>query len=432
MKFKKVLLVTLFLLPTLIQAQSEQLQREIRIAEGILQELFQDNLRSESPFFTFNNNRVSSDYIPGYGVHFILGNSMWNNNRNAAQINEIRIARSEENRSASVTVRNDKENIDSETEEVNPEELEERMMEYFTQYASLLRNLPENEHIRLSIGLPSPGTNIFIIRGQANQNIEFPKITKWVNKRDVLQLERGEISESRFMQQIQTADLSEVSETRDFNIFKSILDTSLQEADFEQLRIRSSSAYTYLPGFGIQFNLNANIRGSGAFNFSFAPNSTSDMDLDFEIDIDEDSIHRLNEELERNMDSVQIESRNKMREELKRDMDSMRFISRNTLDSLQVAIEDLAGSVRTAFTVDREPIDPEVLEGDKELLYEEITRAIQEYGNTLSSLPDGEFIIVSVNWSSRETNLPERTYIRLKKNELSSGGAPNIQEVERN
>ena len=410
MKLKTIILITLFLIPGLTQAQNEQLQREIRIAEGILQELFQENLRDESPFIAFRNNQVSSDYIPGYGVHFILGNSLWTNNLNPAQINEIRIVQNTENRSARIALRNEDQNIPIEAEEVTAEELEERMIEYFTQYASLLRSLPDNEHIRLSTGLRSPATSIFITIDQGSRNVAFPKITKWVNKRDVLEFENGRINESQFLQQIKAADLSEVSEKRDFNIFKSILDTSVQEADFKQLRIRGSSSYTYLPGFGIQFNLNTNTRGSSPFGLLFTPSDLADVDVDFSIDIQSNQLSGEREALRRELDSVRIESR-------------------KALDSLRVAAEDLAVSVRTALTSEREPIDPELVKNDKQLLYAEITRAIQDYGSTLSSLPDDEFIIVSVNWSTRETSLPERTYIRLKKKDLTTGNLPDIQEV---
>jgi len=419
MKLKLILLIALFLFPVHTQAQSEQLQREIRIAEGILQELFQENLRGESPFIAFTSNRVTSDYIPGYGVHFILGNSLWTNNLNPARINEIRIVQSTENRRASVAVRNDDQDANSEAEEVTVEELEKRMKEYFTQYASLLRNLPENEHIRLSTGLRSPATNIFISLDQGSRNIDFPMITKWVSKNDLLEFENGRISEDRFIQRIQYADLSEVTEKRDFNIFKSILDTSVQEADFKQLRIRSASSYTYLPGFGVQFNLNANTRGSGPLGLVFSPGSPSDIDMDVRFD------------MQGNITSGD-------REAFRREMDSIRNESRKALDSLKVAVEDVAISLRdaavsfrSAYTMDREPIDPELVRNDKKLLYDEVTWAIRDYGSTLSSLPDDEFIIVSVNWSARDSTLPERTYIRLKKSELSTDNLPDIQEIAR-
>lgn len=414
MKLKTLLLIVLFIIPSLIQAQSEQLQREIRIAEGILQELFQENLKNEFPFIAFSSNRITSDYIPGYGVHFMLGNSLGTTSVTVAP--SIQIVQSGNNRTVVRGVDNVDQNSEGEDDRLTIDELEMRMTEYFTQYASLLRNLPDNEQIRLSTGLNSQISRVFITIDQGNRNFNFPRITKWVSKSDVLAFESGRINESQFTQRIQSADLTEVSDQRDFNIFKSILSTSLQETGFEKLNIRSASSYTYLPGFGIQFNVNAGTRG-GPFN-AFFSNIAGASDMDFNVNVDVRG-------------NIESEDRETMRKEL----DSIRLESRRTLDSLEVAIADFAEvavSFRDAFIEEREPIDPEILENDKELLYDEIERAIRDYGNTLSSLPDDEFIIVAVNWSTRESTLPERTYIRLKKNELSSRNALEIQEVTRN
>ncbi len=435
MKLKTVLLITLFLLPALIQAQNEQLQREIRIAEGILQELFQENLDDEHSFFVFRGNQITSDYIPGYGVHFILGNNLWAGHLSPSQA--VHMVRSGNNSTVVRSAGDDDQNSNGDVDEVTVEELEMKMTEYFTQYASLLKSLPENEHIRLSTGLNSQITRFTVSVGQGDRNIDFPKITKWVSKSDVMEFQSGEISESQFTQQIQSADLSEVSEKRDFNIFQSILTTSMQEADFEQLRVRSASSYTYLPGFGIQFNVNASTRGSGPLSVLLSRiEDAPDIDFDVSVEVQE-NMERAHSEAMNN----EIEQREVLRLEMdsiKLEMDSLRLISQSSLDSLQSTIENgledvanVAVSFRNALIEEHEPIDPELLESDKELLYDEIERAIIDYGNTLSSLPDDEFIIVSVNWSSRESTLPERTYIRLKKNQLSNGDALEIQEVPR-
>lgn len=444
MKLKALLLIALYLLPALIQAQNEQLQREIRIAEGILQELFQENLDDKHPFMVFRGNQITSDYIPGYGVHFILGNNLWAGHLSPSRA--VHMVRSGNNSTVVRTAGDDDQNSNGDVEEVTVEELEMKMTEYFTQYAPLLKNLPENEHIRLSTGLNSQITGFTISVGQGDRNIEFPKITKWVSMSDVMEFQSGKMSESQFTQQIKSADLSEVSEKRDFNIFQSILTTSMQEADFEQLRVRSASSYTYLPGFGIQFNINANTRGSGPLRailskIGEAPN----IDFDVSVEVQENMERAQREARRLDIDSVRLESRRaldslqfavanaqvSLQTALNQELDSERLESRRILDSLQYDLEGAQISLRAAFTGDREPIDPELLESDKELLYNEIERAIIDYGNTLSSLPDDEFIIVSVNWSSRESTLPERTYIRLKKNQLPRGDALEVQEIPR-
>ena len=53
--------------------EAQQRDRDIKIAEGILAEIFDTQSSSKNGFLTgFKNRNVRREYIPGYGVHFTV------------------------------------------------------------------------------------------------------------------------------------------------------------------------------------------------------------------------------------------------------------------------------------------------------------------------------------------------------------------------
>lgn len=424
MEFKKYTfpILILFLFPALMAAQSDQLQREIRIAEGILNELFSENLQSVSPFIALPGNRITSDYIPGYGVHFVIGDRILSSNIRVS--GRMEVVRTEGNRTA-IEMRTE-DNDEAETD-ISRESIEDKIHEYLIHYAPLIQALPEDEYIRVTTGPRAQLNQVFISLTVGERKFDFPKITKWVSVRDLQQLRSGRINEQQFLSRVQSADLSEVSEARDFNIFNSILESSVRSADFEHLRVRKGAPYLYLPGLGVQFNLNASSPGAGMFSFirSAGHNQDIDLDLDFDVDMDVRSIRPAG------VPAMNVDELDSLRREvtIRQDIDSIRVTAEQSLDSLKVVLEDLSVSISDLFTGNREQPDPAVLESEKNLLYNEIKRTIKEYGTTLSSLPDGEMLIISVNWTGRSTDLPQRTYLRIRKSDIASSSEPVIQEI---
>lgn len=427
MKLKKYTLsvLILFLFPAFLAAQSDQLQREIRIAEGILSELFSENLQGESPFIALTGNRVTSDYIPGYGVHFVIGDRLLSGNVRVS--GRMEVVRTDGDRRI-IEMRNTDEN--GSEPDITQESIEQKIHEYLVQYAPLIQSLPEDEYIRITTGPRAQLNQVFISLTVGEREFDFPKMTKWVSVRDLQQLRSGRITEQQFLNRVQTADLSDVSETRDYNIFNSILESSVRSGDFEHLRVRRGAPYIYLPGLGVQFNLNVSSPGSGILSFIRATgdNPDMDMDLNFDINIDKDiRTPRPAGDLSINADEL-----DSIRREIKisrEEIDSIRATAVQSMDSLKVVLEDLSVSIGDLFTGNRERPDPEDLDREKNLLYNEIKRTIKEYGTTLSSLPDGEMLIISIHWSGRNTDLPQRTYLRIRKSDITSSSEPVIQEI---
>ena len=413
----------LFLFPALLAAQSEQLQREIRIAEGILNELFTENLQGESTSIPLNRNRITSDYIPGYGVHFVIGDRLLA--RNIRLSGRMEVVRTDGARSV-IEMRSTDE--DESTPEITRESLEKKMNEYLVQYASLMQSLPENEYIRVSTGLRAQMSQVFISLSVGERSYDFPKITKWVSGRDLQQFRTGRITEEQFLSRVESADLSEETETRDYNIFNSILESSVRSADFEHLRVRKGAPYIYLPGLGIQFNLNVSTPGSGISSIIRSAANDPNMNLDFVIDRD----IRLNRPTgESSVNSDELAS---MRREIvisREEIDSIRVSAEQSMDSLKVLLDDLSVSIKNIFTGNQEELDPEKLKYEKNLLYKEINRTIKEYGTTLSSLPNDEMLIISIHWTGRDANLPQRTYLRIRKSDITSSYEPVVQEILR-
>jgi len=409
----KAILIILMLLPCFAFAQSEQLQREIRIAEGILQELFADQPGSEHPFVGTRSSRVSSDYIPGYGVHFQIGD---NPLAQAVRVSrEIRVIQRDGNHTNART-----EQDSGNDSELIREAIEQKMTEYFTQYAPLLQNLPDEEFVRLSTGVTSRQGNVIISLSGENRSHPLPKITKWVQKRELNRFREGSITEQQLIQRIQTADLSETEEKRDFNIFKTILDTAANNTGLEYLRFRSSP-YTYLPGFGVQFHLNASSRGAFILGMDFETPVIRDFNFDFDTTKNPDMAIDIQKNLAGHGS-----------ERFTINVDSLRWVAGRSLDSLRVAMDDMAISLRNIFPEERKQPEDGELTREKEKLYNEFLQTITEYGSTLSSLPDNEFLIVAITWPSRSTELPQKTYIRIKMRDLAAGRTPEIQEIERN
>lgn len=412
MKVKSILII-LILIPSFIQAQSEQLQREIRIAEGILQELFAGEQASGHTIIGVRSSRVVSDYIPGYGIHFQIGESFWWSG--PLQLSrEIRVIQRD---GSHISDRPDKDS--DETSEERKQVTEQKMIEYFTRYAPQLQNLPDNEFVRISTGL-RPQQNIFIISSsEERRGRTIPMVTKWVQKQDLRRFSEGSITEQQLIQRIQTADITETPEKRDFNIFKTILDTSTNNAGLEYLRFQSTP-YTYLPGFGVQFHLNASQRGATFIGMDFEPYVIKNLNFDFDTTKNLD----LAIDIQRNVTGSNPER-------FKFNADSLRWMAGRSLDSLRIVMDDLAVSLSNALPIDAGQPEDGVMTSEKEKIYDEIIQTIKEYGPTLSSLPDGEFLNIAITWPSRSTELPQRTYIRIKKQDLMAGRTPEIQEIER-
>ena len=403
-----------------VQAQNDALQREINIAESILNEIFTSDDQPDFPLFGFRSGHITTDYIPGYGVHFSVGENI--------SARSIKISGTFRVESNSVRDQN------GENRSVTADAVEEKIMEYITDYASAIQNLPNDESVRISYGLRS-GTNrvISVLTNLEGYTADIPKMTFVLNGADLKRHRDGQISDDQLISRVQKTDLSEIEEKRDLNIFASVLESSLNSTDTEHLRVNQKPNYEYLPGLGVHYHVNVSMKSS--FNFSGLMDwarkidSLDFDDIDIQIDFEDlssesnsDSTFIFNMpdsgRFEFNMDSLNINS-----EQFKERIDKIRQHS----DEMRERSEQVRSEIEIRMN-QQNSVD---LTDDVDKIKSVIAESIHDYGSTLKSLQNGELLRITLNWRGQNDTMPEQTKIRISKSDLMNGNDPVMEDLSR-
>jgi hypothetical protein len=400
---KSALLFPLILLMTLATGSlfaqsSDRFDRDIRIAEGIIEELFGAE-DSPWPALSRNVRSVSGQYIPGYGIHFsVHANS-------APAIIEMR-----REGQVSVSVNG---SSDSNTE--NSRELvEERFMEYLKNYAPLISELPDDEVVRLTFGGQSSAPNVFMVRSvTSDRDHKTTHVTAWAKASDILAYHDNSISESEFENRVELIDLADRETERDQTVFASILQTSLEEIS-DTIRVRRSPAAEYLPGLGLSYTINANLR-SGWFDFG-------DIQIDgFRIETDSLSV-----EISNMLEEIDFSEVGRIAERI----DSISGFRSSDFDA-----DELRRSAEEAreriVERQRENLSDEDVNRLVDRFHEALVETVQDYGPTLRSLNSDEMLLITINWAGRHSALPARTELRIQKSDLLDGDEPTLEVVNR-
>jgi hypothetical protein len=386
-------------------AQDEQTDRDIRIAEGILTELFSD--RDEEVLLSGRfRNRVQGEYIPGYGIHFKIGRSV------PDQITRV-ILRGQEGRA-------------SESEAEDPaakrERIEEKITDYFLNYAGVLRGLNDGDHVRLTYGQDNrTGRVIMLLPGTDQQREEGVKISAWVPYADIRSHQNGGLSDSQLRNRIMFYDFSDSEEKTDLNIFASVLQTAIQNADMEHIRISSKPSVEFLPEMGAHFHVHLSA------GRRFMPASFGSTDHSIDVDaLLKGMPEQFQVEIPRMkflFDSlrVKLSEPDGSPDRMNRELNELRVLN----DSLRTQTPRFMAFQSAA------PADTLDLSADAEIVMDTLRDVIRDYGPTLSSLDDSQWLMITVQWPSRSRNLPDRTYLRITKSDLLAGVPPDIREVMR-
>ncbi|HKL15797.1 MAG TPA: hypothetical protein VJ915_09205 [Balneolaceae bacterium] len=404
---KSAILLPLILLMTLVAGSlfaqsSDRFDRDIRIAEGIIEELFGAE-NSPQSYLGRNTRNVSGQYIPGYGIHFSIAANY------APAIIEMR---REGQVRISVNGSDDSDSDDSRG--LSRDIVEERFMEYLMNYAPLFDDLPGDEVIRLTFGGQSDAPNIFMLRSTINnENRDFTNLTAWVTASDIRAFDENSISESEFENRVEIIDLEDQEEERDQTVFASILQTSLSEIS-DTIRVRRSPKAEYLPGLGLSYTINANVR-SGWFDFG---------DVKIEgLRIETDS---LSVEISNMLEGIDMSGIQDL---------AQRIDSITGLKSPDIDTEELERSAREAGERIREQQRESLSDEDVNKLVDRfhgvLIQTVQDYGPTLRSLENDEMLLITINWTGRHTALPARSELRIQKSEILNGEEPVIEEIQR-
>lgn len=400
---------------------NQQRQRDIKIAEGILTEIFDGGSSSENTYFSgFRSQHVRGEYIPGYGVHFTVSPGFSN-------FIHIRDFRSDDEE---VRVGISRNGSSSKTASDTEEEIRDKVYEYMKTYASLIRGLSDDETVRVTYTPNQRGAATWVFVGDSELTVEPQSgISFWARVDDLKKFRNGSISEQELMDRIQTHELNSDESYKDFNVFASVLETALNSVETEYLRVNRKPQMEYLPGLGVRYRIQVSTKPSIILDdihfldgdFEFRMDSLR-INLDESLRLMEESLNPLILKLDSVLDfDMSEEEREKIRQELQ----EQRRVIQIHQDSLQNSLRPLAAPSppARASNVDLQP--------EADAIMEELFSIIENYGSTLTSLENEEMLMISVNWSGRSDDLPERTEVRIKKSDLLRGEKPDIEEIER-
>jgi len=420
MKNRKIIALATFLLilpAGVLFAQTPDIhERDIRIAEGILAELFD----AKETGFTLRGasvRGVTGEYIPGYGAHFKIGANIHPQTlrvviRGHAQIEQ------------------DEEQDPPASEEENRAFIEEQFMEYFKNYASLLRGIPGDEVVRLTFGDNRSARTVFSFPPRPDrQRDPIPSISAWASVSDISAYSEGNLTDEEFENRIRVKDLSEEETQRDQEVFASILETALGQAGTENLRVRRSPVSEYLPGLGLNYQVHVSLRSwpfMGDFNLD-----DIEVNLDnLQIDISDLELNFMKiDSLIHHGRSFSGDTRRMHRDSIRTQRDSLVRVYR---DSLRPHRENVQRSARMfRQNMEESKIPDEVILEEIDKLHAELKQTVMDYGQTLRSLQDDEMLIITLHWAGRHPALPERSELRIRKSALLDGAEPEIQVTER-
>lgn len=410
--------------------EQDQTNRDIRIAEGILSELLKES--DTENYFHGSIRSVKGEYIPGFGVHFKAASNTSSRTLRMVIKGHAQIEEAEE------------EMDPSEKREENRAFVEERFMEYLKNYASRIRGVPEEEVIRLSFGARSPVRTLVIHHSDSDRPDTIPSISMWASVADINAYNNQQIDEEEFESRVQVRGLSDQKTEKDQEVFASILETALNQADTESIRIRRSPQIDYLPGMGLHYHINAS---SGSHRFF------GDLDIDnLELQLDSLSIEisNLTEHLGERLlvpiavkldsllddwspgDSLAHEIRDSLRRSNREYQNNI--MNSREIDSLRRQAENAGKQVERELRMNsrsnEQTFSEEEIRTDIEKIHTELIETVKEYGSTLQSLKEDEMLMITIHWNHRNGELPSRSQLRISKEDLLDGVQPRIEEID--
>ena len=446
------ILVT-FIITTGSPAQSadsnqSKIDRDIRILKTILAEMFRaevvnDQQGSDIVMRLAPNELSASDlngyYQPGYGIILsIPGNlsgdfiTIVNNNNGDAKLYFVY---GESGKSEKVLV--------------NEESVEAKVRDFFQSYLSPVSYLPENERVLLIVGeSPLSGsrrTSLFVITGDSKPANSLPKAAYSIGISDVKELSNGKINESQFQTRVKKeAIFDKKANQNDLSIFSTILSSAFEGEDLK-LIITGEPDFIRLNDFGVFYKTDLKTPFRIIIGSSNWQISTPRMEFDFKVNTD--SIEDFNFDFKFDMDSL-VKEMDKYRSNIA-NIDTLRFQYRIDIDSLRNKAAVLRDSINLGrkelnesltklneemrkmareknkistitFSQDSSSVADTVnyeLELDKSLGL--VKDVIADYGVTLKSLEEDEYLLINLNMNVKRDNFPKRVNLRVKKSDIN-------------
>lgn len=358
---------------------TNRMNRDIKIMENILGEMFKTQFTSKEGtiqvrsqgytiFGSGSSGNVKGTYIPGYGVIFMIPSI---SNRYSI------VSRSGSDRQ--VVFQYSSDNNDSDRS-IDKESVTNRISEFLQDYASTIGQLKNDESILVIYGSANSSSDrvsVYNLRGAVvdalgenkddeEQNKPLPVISVSVKKSDLEAYRAGRLNADAFKNRLSTST-SEEKERLDLKVLGNIFGTALGDGDGNQYHLINSNSlsYMYLDNFGALYSLDLH-RGHGFGTVTLRGG---------------------------------VFGSNRDRNE-------------QEIEELKVKLQE------------REKELNESLEKEYDALIAKTKEFIVDYGRTLSSLKDDQYLLVSLNINDSSDIVPKRVDFQVKKstfNQLDRG-----------
>jgi hypothetical protein len=365
-------------------ANMNRMSRDINIMENVLQEMFKTNwgersgnIRVRGGAFSFGHmGEINGTYVPGFGVIFTIPST---------QPNFVVFGDSDEE-----DVSYQFEYGENESgKKVTQESVTNNIVEFLRDYGSTMSQLPDNEKVMVIYKSSKYDNRVFSTAGQQLKKRDLiPTISVVASKSDLQAYRSGSISENQFQNQlaISTSDPSEEG-PRDLKIMANIFETAFEESDEQTFRISGSVDHLKLDNFGALFSFDARYAQHSEWNFS---------DIQKSVEI-----------LRKNAERMRVE----MEKDIRSSVDSVRAIEREKIKKNQ---QQQKAEITGAYNQFRQQLKEYVV----------------DYGRTLNSLENNQYILVSVTLQSRVDEIPERLDLQVQKSTLSAIDRGDISRQE--
>ena len=356
---------------------ANRMNRDIRIMENVLSELFKveakshvsssaDNrtveVRGRATAFTFNSfgrssEQVTGDYIPGYGVIFKVPAML------SANISRISVNRDDRGEKVlSFYYDSDDASGDS---QITEEAVKQRITNFLKDYAPTIGQLDKEERVTIVYGErkgAAPKVRIFNFSDEAEQETEIepiPVITVSAKAGDLASLRNGRLSSDDFDKQlsVKTSDENK-KQPMDLQVMSNILKTAFEDGGDEAFHLVTSNSLSYvnIEGFGVHYTLDMH-RGHGLQSITLRAFSRFE-ESDAEVD--------------------------------------------ETAKKVQIAREEREETIKAEY----------------QKMVEQIKMYMVDYGRTLNSLSNDHFLIISANLLDHGNLIPAQVNFQLKKSVL--------------
>ena len=235
------------------QTQSERIQRDINIMENVLDQL----IIHESPFLFESEGSLEGIYLEGFGIMFDMVSfgltdipgMIEYTLRNLPNISVIE----QDGKRVRIDIDEDREADEDYRKRIDKKVNETRQLlhEFFRDYASATKSLPQDEMICANIRLRAEAPRILF--GSTDQKIP-TQFRICAKAEDLADYRRGKLNEEQFLAKLDETLQYGAESDRDLEIMENILDSGLKRFGEESFSYSDGQTRgMYLENFGVLF-----------------------------------------------------------------------------------------------------------------------------------------------------------------------------------